>query len=74
MDKLTKLPLKARYQIIKRYRLIYQKRQTNKKEKTKILNTIIELCGLNRWYACFLLNKKDFGRVDELVLQLQQDL
>jgi len=62
MDKLTKLPLKARYQIIKRYRLIYQKRQTNKKEKTKILNTIIELCGLNRWYACFLLNKKDFRR------------
>lgn len=62
MDKLTKLPLKARYQIIKRYRLIYQKRQTNKKEKTKILDTVVELCGLNRWYACFLLNKKYFRR------------
>lgn len=61
-DKLTKLPLKVRYQIIKRYRLVYQKRQTNKKEKTKILNTVVELCGLNRWYACFLLNKKHFRR------------
>ena len=42
--------------------MIYQKRQTNKKEKTKILDTIIELCGLNRWYTCFLLNKEDFRR------------
>lgn len=61
-DKLTKLPLKARFQIIKRYRLIYQKRQANKKEKTKILDTVVELCGLNRWYACFLLNKRHFRR------------
>lgn len=62
MNKLTKLPLKTRYQIIKKYRLIYQKRQTSKKEKTKILDTVVELCGLNRYYVCFLLNKKYFRR------------
>jgi hypothetical protein len=62
MNKLPKLSLKARYQIIKRYKQIYQKRKTGKKEKTKILNTVVELCGFNRWYACFLLNKKHLRR------------
>lgn len=62
LNKLTKLSLKARSQIIKRYRLVYQKRQTSKKEKTKILDNVVELCSFNRWYACFLLNKKHFRR------------
>jgi len=62
MDKLNKLSLDGKHQIVKRYRLIYQKRRTSKKEKGRILNTVVELCGLNRWYACYLLNKKHLIR------------
>jgi len=62
MDKLNKLSLEGRYQIIKRYGLIYQKRKTSKKEKSRILNTVVEFCGLNRWYTCHLLNEKYLRR------------
>lgn len=58
MDKLTKLPLKSRYQIIKKYKVIYQNKNISKKEKSKILKTIVDICGFNKFYACYLLNKK----------------